>query len=352
MSIVGSISNRSLYIIRGWARYTENLDPLEVKLLINDKHVATTVANEFRQDLIDAGVHPEGTCGFRFYTNDLPFELPVNCKIEVKAGPYNWNLSNTPFYPKIPKTYFSDNISDTFCFIHIPKTAGTSFRLMLYKNFRQSSIFFNACDLEKNNDRYPDYLDYIKHTPDTFAKIKLLVGHFPFAVSNSIPGKVKTMCFLRNPIDRALSQLSFYPFYFNEFEGQSLEQIFEQKKKEFNNMQVRYLADKNIEDTPYFSDWNYLDDKGLELAKENLESCDFVGLTERFRESFSLATKTFGWKPQKVQKVNTMNVDYKKQFSESLKNSIKEEVQYDLELYQFAQQLFKKRLHKKRTYFL
>jgi len=64
----GRVDHATKETISGWALLPDkaNIDSVEVILYINNQEVKRTIANQFRQDLLDRGIHPEGKCAFIF----------------------------------------------------------------------------------------------------------------------------------------------------------------------------------------------------------------------------------------------------------------------------------------------
>lgn len=68
--------------VKGWAKYIHSIEPATVELYINEKFITTTVAKNFRQDLIDNKVHPTGHSAYHFDLTSTP--LNNGDKVSVK----------------------------------------------------------------------------------------------------------------------------------------------------------------------------------------------------------------------------------------------------------------------------
>ncbi len=83
----------------------------------------------------------------------------------------------------------------------------------------------------------------------------------------------------------------------------------------------------------------------MEIAKKNISTFKFIGITERFRDSLDLLSYTFGWRP--IADVPMYNVNTQKQPNEKLDtetiNGILECTKLDRELYKFATHIFETR---------
>src|SRR5205085_11290785 len=85
------------------------------------------------------------------------------------------------------------------------------------------------------------------------------------------------------------------------------------------------------------SDWSL-----LELAKQRLTQFTCVGLTARFRDSVSLLTYIFGWRPTSdIPLINTNpEVSSYQDIPEAVLQAVRECNQLDLELYTYGESLF------------
>lgn len=176
-------------------------------------------------------------------------------------------------------------------FLHIPKTAGTSFRHLLEKEYPGNECLYLYYPL-------PYELNVVKDIKIRLPTAKALYGHIPFGIHKflGIQGD-QYIAFLRDPIQRVIS---FYnhnarqpgmPYYTAIQEGLSLLEMLEREITiETNNHMTRIITSSG--QAGMFDDTVM-----LEQAIENLNKhfC-FIGLTEKFAESISLLSKKLGWK--------------------------------------------------------
>ncbi|NJP06717.1 MAG: sulfotransferase family 2 domain-containing protein [Chloroflexaceae bacterium] len=81
------------------------------------------------------------------------------------------------------------------------------------------------------------------------------------------------------------------------------------------------------------------------IAKTHLDSCAFVGLTERFDDSLRLLCYTFGWSPiEHYISQNVTPAELRPEITPAQEALILKQNALDLELYTYAQQLFTRRL--------
>lgn len=76
--------------LTGWAIGNDSQIPVELAVLINGEERFRIVADEFRQDLRDRGVHPDGKCGFRLL---WPEGTDIEDGDEVEIRPIGANVA-------------------------------------------------------------------------------------------------------------------------------------------------------------------------------------------------------------------------------------------------------------------
>jgi hypothetical protein len=85
-------------LVGGWARYFRPKGiPATVVLLINGKEMRRAIANLYRQDLKERGVHPSGHCAFCFDLTDTP--LNSSDEVRVRVVDEIRDLENSPASP-------------------------------------------------------------------------------------------------------------------------------------------------------------------------------------------------------------------------------------------------------------
>lgn len=221
-------------------------------------------------------------------------------------------------------------------FIHIPKTAGTSFREMLYQYFSQEEIYPNIERIENNGGRYPNFRDIkrdFKEKATVYKDIKLVAGHYPYKLKKSLPdSNIKCLTFLRNPYDRTVSHLIHFKKRKLDCKKLTLEEIFELKQEQVCNLQIKYFMERKNRKS--------IEEKDIISAKKNLSDCDFVGITETFFESIKSLESLF---EISFNQVLAKNVNQKQELissiSDNFKNKIKLANKLDFEFYEFAKEI-------------
>jgi len=251
----------------------------------------------------------------------------------------------------VTKLNFNIN-NEILYFLHIPKTAGTSFIDFLDNYYDDSQI----C-------KEHDWQELLSILPQNFSP-KLVHGHFSFGLHRVLPKKPLYITMLRNPIDRTISD--YYQSIRTKnmgaetdfFKNSDLEDLVtnESTKWRFTNNQLKHIvSDLDPTDLIHSTDEKLVDEFSrflvadfkspstsntelLKQAKKNLEDFAFVGITERFEESMQLLCYTFGWKP--FQSTPQLNVSPSKSLQGNMSaktlNSIKNCNLADLELYEYA----------------
>jgi hypothetical protein len=174
-------------------------------------------------------------------------------------------------------------------FLHIPKTAGTSLRQLIEKEYPGNECLYLY---------YPSpyQAEVINHIHEKLPTAKVLYGHVPFGIHQLLGIQGKYIAFLRDPIKRVIS---FYnhnareplmSYYAKIQQGMSLlEMLTSEITPETNNHMVRIITCNDKV--------GILDDNDvLEQAIENIEKhFYFIGLVERLGESITLLGQKLCW---------------------------------------------------------
>ena len=190
-------------------------------------------------------------------------------------------------------------------FLHIPKTAGSTFQFILENTFGLS-----AC--HSNHAKKPVFQqDDFAFAQKFFPRMKSLAGHNlldPLALDLPAPFHVT---FLREPVARTFSH--FQDSVLTARKTWTFEEFLQQTHDDqVDNLHVRLMAGE----------------LNLDKAKKYLEHCDFVGLTEKFDLSLHIL--------QKLSPL-TLNLNYKRRRT-ARTNAVRQPVDTDPRMIELARE--------------
>jgi hypothetical protein len=231
----------------------------------------------------------------------------------------------------------------TVIFLHIGKTAGTSLRKILHRQFKASEILRVETPW-RNPERLrrEETLDYFATLPEgRRASARLIEGHVIFGIHELVPRPSTYISLLRNPVALTISQYHFVlrrpRHWLHErvvTEHMDLERYVRSGiALETDNSQIRALSGDRT--TPFGGCTPAM----LEEAKRNLEAhFSVVGLTERFDETLIFLKRAFGW--SNVHYVRANVSPRKDPVPPETIRAIEEQNALDLELYRWATERF------------
>jgi len=181
--------------------------------------------------------------------------------------------------------------------IHIPKTGGTSFYNILKQVYGKTLSM---------SYRRKDYLAAIKEYPDFEASIEsniqVLHGHlyYPEVASIQQKNQSRVICWLRNPVDRVVSN---YEFFIRGLQNPARNpKAYELNKHRINETLVEYAS---LEENR-----NRMTDFLEGIA---LKELFFVGLLESFEQDVRRLGKMLDWKAVDIPKMNAGGTPSKKE---------------------------------------
>ncbi len=199
-------------------------------------------------------------------------------------------------------------------FLHLPKTAGTSFVNFLNDQYKPGEMLH----------KYKEILS----ADDLSGITKAVVGHLPFNWLNLDVHQCKQqgwkfISFVRNPVDRCISSYlavknsdrKEHKVKFNSW-NRSFEGFLDAPHS--YNWQCQFFSgfklNPDISKTPQLL---------LEKAILNIHKMDFVGRTENFESELKYLCKTYNWKAKQVYLSNVGGdkreaVELKEKYSERL----------------------------------
>lgn len=230
----------------------------------------------------------------------------------------------------------------TVIFLHIPKTAGVTLKLIINRQFHETEIFRIYGDeliLQEAGDTLNEVDEKTRMT------FKLIYGHFQYGLHKHLKQTVSYFTFLRDPIERVISQ-----YYYVK---RDRDHLLHDKVHNHNMSLDEYLisgitTEVNNGQTRLISGEDHLHAYGkctpglLELAKKNIQShFSVVGFLERFDESIILLKLHYGWKNMQYFVRNvSKNRQPRSEFSKATIAIIEKYNELDFELYEFAKNIF------------
>lgn len=243
--------------------------------------------------------------------------------------------------------------SETLFFVHVPKTAGQTF-ISILENQYPSAVTRVEPDRE-TDPKWQNIGEDAQRAQRSGAAV--IVGHFRFGVHRWIEGPYRYVTFLRDPVDRVISHYHFAlerPGIPGDdrlralTEGELEEAVTHPDVRQLQNFQTRLLAGFDDEGRPFPAGRS--EEETLARAKENLDRCAVVGLTERFDESIALMKLVFGWKTPVYARENpTTRRPTVDAVPQRLVALIEERNQLDRALYQHGENLLESALARHRT---
>ncbi len=262
-----------------------------------------------------------------------------------------------------------------FFFVHIMKTAGTTFALHLRQNFRPEEIYPNAdIDLLSPTDAEP--YRRVPHLlalgPERRAAVRIYSGHFPFVAAQLMDRDLLTLSILRHPMDRTISLLKHFQARPTSYHDQPLEAIYDDPaifRQYIENHQTKIFSLTRADgplgmastsgNSPSASALDHqpvanvafgdrstiiVDDERLRHAKRNLESVDALGLTDDYDGFIDELRERFGWWPNGLDRSGRANVSAgANDVNSSFRRRVTTDNAYDVALYEHAEDLVRTR---------
>ena len=229
---------------------------------------------------------------------------------------------------------------DCLIFLHIPKTAGTTFAQILQRRYQNGGLEWLNGEGAMAPDEAFEALSSARKS-----EVGAVMGHINFGGHRLLSRPARYVTFVRRPVDRIISHyyhvLRNPHHYLHEkvrSSGMTLEQYASGGlSRELENDQTRMIAGHG----DYASDQEM-----LEAAYRNIEShFDSVGVTERFAESLVLISHLRGWSVPYYRDANIgANRPRRSAISEKAIAIIEERNQCDMELYRFAERHLEEQL--------
>lgn len=224
-------------------------------------------------------------------------------------------------------------------FLHIPKTAGTTFGIMLQRIYGSPHFEFNG-SIILDRERHASLSAQEQHA------VRLYFGHAPLSTGLAAVDRVPVITFLRDPIDLVKSFCQFvaegkYPAYAPAGiapETFPVDAFLESGNVELSNIQTKLLilGDIHAETLP-----------SAALARKRatealMERVDSFGLTEMFDESLVYFMTRYSWPLPHYTSYNAKNPKRLVRFEPRHIHRIAQMNHIDIQIYEAARTVFAK----------
>ena len=240
------------------------------------------------------------------FFKELLFQILVLLKIKNKINNIN---SNSAEFKKLrldilknKKKNFREinSLSDTFLFFHIQKTAGTS----IGKNYLPKAFpkrYFNTFSTIDQSIKTREKIFLLSN--EDFKKIKICFGHHVYLVQDLFPNS-KILTFVRDPIDRAMSQYLYEIKFFNKLNISKVIPPFNKRPipentESFWDFFVRWgsrnypFCNFNLQSSSILTFFNKMSLNEYDKIEFYLKKFDFIGIQNEIDKSFMVLNKKF-----------------------------------------------------------
>ena len=225
----------------------------------------------------------------------------------------------------------------TLFFMHIMKTAGTSFATHLVDHFPPEELYPDpTTEASVRREQYWKIAPVRAVDPATLARVRVYHGHFPFLFGELV-GADETLTLLRDPVERTLSHIHHCERHFPQHRGKPPEQIYTDDWHHpllFRNYQVKQFALTAADRPKAHNEVIEVDADRLALAQENLASVAVLGLTDRYDEFLDQVAARYGWEVR--QRPRLQVGEGAAEVPDSLRDRIAEDSAMDVAFYEHA----------------
>jgi len=233
-----------------------------------------------------------------------------------------------------------------FFFIHVMKTAGTTFVRALQQQFPPESIYpTRGIDWTSPTDveAYINIPRLVSLSDARKQQVRIYTGHFPFMVADLLDPDLVTLTVLRDPIDRTISVLKQVKRRDARFRDTPLESIYDDRptfRFFVENHQTKVFSLTPDDHEVAINCGLTIDDVRYARAQENLARVDVIGFTESFDAFIAEVRARFGWWPAGVDPQTRANVSTEDwDVDPTFRARIAADNAYDIQLYEYAKTL-------------
>jgi hypothetical protein len=231
-----------------------------------------------------------------------------------------------------------------FFFVHLLKTAGTTLFHRLDRHFGSAGVYPNDDDGDPvlvGPQIDPALL--VERWPLRRDDVRIVAGHFPLCTVELLGDDFITLTVLREPVDRTLSYLRHHRQRTPEDAERSLEEVYEQQPRFdwlIHNHMVKMLGLRVEDMTGGMLTEHDPTRMDLDRAVERLEhDIDLFGLTEEFETFWAELADRYAIRLGSLVRTNETRAH---DASDAFRRRIARDNELDVELYQYAVELFRR----------
>jgi Galactose-3-O-sulfotransferase len=238
--------------------------------------------------------------------------------------------------PDFERPVAEDQRGTVLLFLHIPRTGGSTLLRLLDRQYGGEAVL-------KAYDAGSD--EVARLHAERPARTRVIAGHFYYGVHRRLAASCRYLTFLRDPVERVISHYHFVrsrPEHYLHAAAATMslpEYVESCGAAEPNNDQTRLLAGEDM----LLSDGT-ASDAMLPVAKQNLDSHAAVGLTDVFDASLVLMQRVFGWGRPFYVPENRSARERGDRLPPDVRDVIRIRNALDIELYEHARELFRRRV--------
>ncbi len=245
-------------------------------------------------------------------------------------------------------------VDPRFFFIHVMKTAGTTFSRAIKQQFAAEAIYpcggidYQSPTSAEGLDSYIKISRVLSVTPQRRADVQVYTGHFPYFVAEQLGSDLVTMTLLREPVARSLAALRHFKRDV-PYRELSLAEIYDNRlifRFYVENHQTKVFGLTPDDNEDAINCGLTVDDARFERACKNLANVNVIGLTEAYPDFIEEIRTRFGWWPNGIDAERRENASREGWTAEpELLERIAADNSYDVQFYEHAKALVASRRH-------
>jgi len=235
---------------------------------------------------------------------------------------------------------------ETIIFLHLPKTAGSTLGAIVRRQYPPESVY-----LRYAGPGTGPFEEILALPEPQRARLRLLMGHLPFGIHETLPGPSRYVTILREPVERVVSHY----YFVRRRPDHHLHETVTSRRMTLRDFVESGIARELENGQTTWMGWTpeliARDDRSspelLARARRNLEDRFVVaGLTERFDETLLVMRERLGWTRSiwYRQENVTRNRPALAEIDEDTRALIVERNGLDIELYRYVRDRFEREI--------